>query len=81
MSTSTSIYDVAKIELANINSYKNKKGVVWSRCHNLICTDKNGIASEVKIFGEDGKELITSLNGKRANNRVYDHKGNLEKEG
>ena len=80
MSTSTSIYDVTKVKLVEINGYKDKKGVVWCRCHNLICTDKNGIESEIKIYGENGKELITSLNGKRANNKIYDHKGKLEKE-
>ena len=80
MSTSTSLYDVTKIEFTKTNGYKDKNGVVWCRCHNLICTDKNGTESEVKIFGENGNVLITSLNGKRATVRIYDHKGKLEKE-
>jgi len=36
--------------------------------------------SEIKLFGENGKELITSFNSKRAITKTYDHKGKLEKE-
>ena len=79
MATTFSVDRVSEIKL-NINCYKDEKGNVFARCHNLICTYENNLTSEIKLFGENGKELITSFNSKRAITKTYDHKGKLEKE-
>ena len=77
----TSIFHVTKIKF-NISRYKNKRGLVYGRCHELICTDKDGVETEVRLWSEKDENLITSINGRCGVTETFDCDGKLiRKEG
>ena len=63
-SSNFSIHRVVEIAISS-HTLKDKDGKIWGRNHTFVTTNSDGDTTEIYIYGKDGKELITSINGKR----------------
>ena len=59
-----SVHRVVEIAISS-HPFKRKDGTIWGRDHKLVCINNKGEETEIDIYGKGGKELITSVNGKR----------------
>ena len=62
-SSNFSIHRVVKLAISS-HPFKREDGKIWGRDHKFVAINDDGEETEISIYGKDGKELITSVNGR-----------------
>ena len=65
-SSNFSVHRVVEVAISSF-PFKRKDGTIWGRDHRFVTINDKGEKTEIDIYGKDGKELITSVNGKLIN--------------
>jgi len=63
---SVNIHNIVEFSVSTQQGIRkaNEKDEIWYTCHVLTVIDNHGAQTEINLFTDTAKELITSINGK-----------------